>query len=493
VPLSQKQDCLSFIQNNKDLINQAMAPVAKGEDSFKIECILNVNKIVDNMRKKESGVPEMVSVCCANFKDLKVIGELSPKGIDLSLVFSITPTFPFYAQLAKESYTLPSLTFGQNENTPSYSVSRDVSWIFDMLKFGAHKFYNEISWATGWSKQTLDEADNVLDNAKKCIAGGQFLGLFPYGGGFVPFEVRETSCKTVDEYVNCKDSLFVFSEKMKALPGKVKQTEILSILMTDNEKSKVEDKADTKSILGPVNESEKLVKSVCEYKGHSIYVKEWKNEPLSQLIKKEEYLMMRDGLLLSSTSLDFLKSQIDVLVVEKMPIATKIPAATPETLIDGCPPGMIAKGKVQIVSFVQFLNTQIPALKKYFTDAVLAKIDANGEVSFEIMAQGEGSVAIRGSLNNSFLRALPVFMEILINMSADYNRQQNETSKSMIPLKADESKKQNFIPIKKDDVKENSSLIPVKVTYNREVDPHRDEKPTILIPVKILTEYKAVG
>ncbi|MDR1590439.1 MAG: hypothetical protein LBR92_00330 [Puniceicoccales bacterium] len=472
VPMSQERDYLSLIPS--DLIKRATTPVAKEEKLFKIEYALNVDEVGEIAKDKAGEMGDIISACYSKIKDFKGTVEFNPEGIKGSVVISAKSDAPFYAYLAKEKYAkpLPPLVFGQDINVQSYLICQDITWIFDVIN--------------SYVPNNFGNLTNSINNVKKCEAGMDLAVLSQYNNGLVYWEIGETTCKTAEEYVSCENSLLDIANEWTDLPGETKKEGTPSLTMSGNadQKSKTEDKADTKASPN----SKKTVKLVCEHKGCSIYVTECddKNESV-------EYLAVRDGLVFSSGSLDFLKSHIDVLVAGKIPTGNKTPTTTLETLVGECPPDVIFKGKSKIVPLIQFLNTEIAVLKKYFTDALLAKIGNNAEISFEIIAQGEGVVAFQFFVNNSCLQALSIFIEILNNMFVDFSHQPNGTYKGMIPIKTDEAKTQNFIPAKKDAAKENLSLVPIKVTYNWDVGSYRDEEPQILIPLKILTEYKAVG
>jgi hypothetical protein len=479
---SKDEDCLSAIKSNKDLLKQATTSIAKKEDPFKVECIFNIDEVVSKGLKKMNNE----IACLLAFKDLKITMEFVPEGIKLSGALSFDPAFPFYTQLAKANYTKPFLPLGceLKESILSYLVSRDVSWMWDILGFCVRS-------SSRFDKQFLDGLLNIINDFKRSVGSMQFGGLVQYRNDLVNFEVKETPCKTIEEYVNCLNSIFNLNETIspesKAVPS-----------VTDQGSNVVPAPSGSVDQKSKVDGQKKLinVKLLCEYKGNQIYVKKYDEEISKEIFQETgiqvemenwvDYLVMWDNLLLSSSSLDYLKSKIDVLGAEKAP------EMTIETLVDGCPPGMIAKGKLKIVSYIRVLNAKIPSLKKYFTDALLAQIGNNEEIIFEVTAQEAGLVTFQLFVNNDFLKAISVLIKILNNIFVDFGLRQNEVYKGMVPAKTDEAKNQNFIPVKKDDAKGNPSLIPAKVVYDWNDDVCYEER-QILIPVKILTEYKAMG
>jgi hypothetical protein len=486
--LPSKDSTLLAIQESESLIKRATTSTTKPGDPFKAECIVNIDAVV-------GADPNAIA---HNLKELGFTLEFQSDGIACSSVLSVQPTFQFYKQLEKANYdkSLPSSVFKQNEDVRSYLVYRNVSWILDVFNFYAQRFYTENNLDSALGKQFFDVLEGALNGIKKCIEGEHFLGFVWNGSELAYFEVGKVSCKTVEEYINCGNSLSNIDKELDALSGDEKQIEAPSVPVAGNEKSKAEDKADAKSVAGFVDSPLKSAKLFCEYKGCSVYLRESEDEnKVFGKVKKVAYFVVRDGLLLSSNSLDFLKSRIDTLETNKISTdnktsAAKAPAITIETLIEGYPVGTIAKGNLKIVPWLQFCKTLIPDFGKYFMDALLAKIDANGGISFEITAQGGGSAAIQLFVNNGCLKALPILVEIFNDISTDLSCKRKEAHKSMVPAKADEAKTSGFVPAKKDDKPKNSSLIPVKVTYDIETC---KEEQKILIPVKILTEYKAMG
>jgi hypothetical protein len=222
-------DFLLTIQKNESLMKQAMTLTAKPEDPFKVECSVDIDAAIKAFQN------DIAAAVLSNFKTFKVAVELNPDGIGCSITSSLQPTFPFYAQLDKANYTkpFPSLVFGESE-VLSYSVSRNISWIFDMINFYCQKLYTAVGFVSGFGKQILDDVGSVCNDMKKCIAGGQFTGLFRHGSDLVLFDVGETLCKTVEEYVSCKDSLFDFEKKTRALSEDIKQAGVLAMLAIDN-------------------------------------------------------------------------------------------------------------------------------------------------------------------------------------------------------------------------------------------------------------------
>ncbi|MDR0740946.1 MAG: hypothetical protein LBF34_04545 [Puniceicoccales bacterium] len=487
-----KDSTLLALQKSESLIKRATTSTTKPEDPFKVECIVNIDAVV-------GADPNSIAVAIAhNLKELGFTFEFKSDGIACSSVLSVQPTFQFYKQLEKANYdkSLPSSVFKQNEDVRSYLVYRDVSWILDVFNFYVQRFYTENNLDSALEKRFLDALEGALNGIKKCIEGERFLGFVWNGIELAYFEVGKVSCKTVEEYINCGNLLSDIDKELDALFGGEKQIEAPSVPVAGNEKSKAEDKADAKSIVGFVDSPLKSAKLFCEYKGCSVYLRESEDENKTfGKVKKVAYFVVRDGLLLSSNSLDFLKSRIDTLEADKISTdnktsAAKAPAITIETLIEGYPVGTIAKGNLKIVPWLQFCKTLVPDLGKYFADALLAKIDADGGISFEITAQGGGSAAIQLFVNNGCLKALPILVEIFNDISVDLSCKRKKAHKSMVPAKADEAKTSGFVPAKKDDKPKNSSLIPVKVAYDIETC---KEEQKILIPVKILTEYKAMG
>ncbi|MDR0678318.1 MAG: hypothetical protein LBF44_02150 [Holosporaceae bacterium] len=494
------------IPNNEDLIKRATTSTTKQEDPFQFKLSLNANAIAESF---PDDAPFFI-----NFKTLEFTVELND-GIRLLGTCSMKPTCPNYAQLEKANYTKPlfpllaktnynpslfPLAFEQNENVRSYSVCRDVSWILDVVKLYIQDNLNLDKQVFGGPLNTVDDLKgslvDTINDLKKYIAGTQSAELLQYGNDLVLFKVGETSCKVAEEYVSYLNRISDLNKKLTALAEKTKQTETPSVPVAADEKA--EGKTGTKNVAGSVDGSKKPVKLVCEYKGRSIYTIEEYEEELFGCLTAD-YFLMDNGVLFSSSSLDFLKSRIDVLAAGKIPTENKTPTTTIETLREG----VIIKGEVEIASLLRFItNTQASALKKYLPDASLARIDSDAKVSFEITAQGEGVVVFQLFVNNSCLKSLLIFVEIISNVfsheqdslhngmvPAKANEAQDSFHNGMVPARANEAKTQNFIPAKKDDTQKNLSLIP-KVACD--VGTCREDRP-ILIPLKILTEYKIMG
>ncbi|MDR2812429.1 MAG: hypothetical protein LBB05_01385 [Puniceicoccales bacterium] len=461
--ISSNKDCLSAIQKSEDYIKQATISTSKKEDPLKVEYSINVDEVFSGNLKK----------CGVN--GLTIAARCAEDGIEFSGTLSLDSTFKFSEQSEKtrfwELYRALSI-----EDTRSYCVCQNIEEILEFLKGSAQKLYGNNNF-------------NGLDTVKKCLGETQFVGLFSFGNQLVEFGVGENSCKTVSEYVDHLNSLSDLVDKLdspsKAIPSAVDQAGSFAPGGV-GQKPKVEETQKKK----PVSAS-----LICEHKGYPIYCMENKEElwPKAE-IESVDYAAMIENLLLTSNSLDFLKLKIDVLIdvlekasMEKASVENKTSLTTPEDL---CLPGMIAKGEFGIVPLIQCFINRISALKKYFPDSSLTQIRNSAGFNFEVTAQKNGTVKLQLFVSNDCLKALPVLIEVANNMFVDFNSNKNEIFNGMIPAKVDETKDQRFIPAKKDNAQKNQSLIPLKTTWNIE---SCGEARQILLPVKILMEYKVMG
>jgi hypothetical protein len=496
-------DLLSGIWSDNDLKKKITTPTANPGDPFKVEFFVKGGAVAGFIPNPD------ISAFFRQVMELEVAVEFCPGGIAGSVSGSVVEGNPLYRLFRKENYTTPPppVAFGQNEAL-SWLVLRDLDRAFDLFS----PQVSQSGVTCGYDKWVVDGLKNALDYARKSMEGGQISGLTQHGDQLCFFGVGGTSFKTPEECVAAEDSLRDFGKKVEALSEKMDQGGALSVPVAGSEKLK----AEGAGVAGPVNAPRKAVEVACVHRGLPIYVRERKgeNEPFPLL-----YLFVRDGILFSSDSLEFLKFQIDnfspdIPAAEKTSAANKTPRITTATLVGELPDGVALKGKFNVLSWLQFLRSWSHDLKSCITDALLAGVDSAGEVNFEATVQRDGSATLRFFANNGCLEGLLVLMTIFGSL-ADLNRgmipfkagkaspspslvpiKNDSTPKNpslnggMIPAKGSKAPSPGLTPVKNDSIQKKSPLVPVRGACN--IGTCREDR-QILIPMKILTEYKAMG
>jgi hypothetical protein len=461
----------SFTSDGKDFMQLATAPVPETEDSFTIKATPDITGLISKF-----GIANEIALLL-DFKHFEIALRFDPNGLGFNCTFVPNSTLSYGASLERSNYLkpLPCVPLGAGVKASSYIINRDISWQIDL-------FMLSIKSIPFIDKQIVDQLSAVIDGYKECVTGVQFWGLIPFNGKSVILDISEASGKTIEEIVGRLYRLCDFFEAAYAKTGKTSIVKALASIPPSDTGNPVEQKE-------MVN-----ITRICEHRGYALY-SGLLNEEMIRLLStvgvstlfempvkvtnQEMYFVKIGDLSFLSDSLDYLKCIIDTKVVGE------IPDVSLETLVDGFPPGVIAKEKLQLDAAKQFFGLNLPFLEKF----------SNGEFTFEAIALGDGGVEFQFFINNDGLKAFFAYLEYALSTEANVPAKADEKDYGFIPMKkddADDAKADSLpIPKKEDgigDTKMGSLPIPTKVAY----DICHEERP-ILIPLKILREYKTIG
>jgi hypothetical protein len=468
---TEKKENFDLVTGDKDLLKSLLEFTKQPIDSGQIEFTIKNSGILELAKgKHDSFFQSLIGKDLKDsVKEIKIGIQIRSTGMDIYAAAIFDKIFSFCSKLKGENYKKPSIgEYIEAKDAAMVMFLQNLSWMLDALDPFAVKIIEQCNRSESvFFKKIWDILRKIPspNEALLCLAHsfqGEHIVSFGHKiSGQLTFE------QYIESYVLGMDNFQKFLN------------EILSIanpLALDANKDKEIFKFNCQ------------YHPLCEYKEYKIY--EFSDRPeidphfMETLVpKKSEAFFIRpketwyaafvNGQVLGSDSVDNLKAMIDNAV------AKKLPTVDVESFVGGIGEGTVAKFEAELVKIIDFVLSKItePEFKE-MKDAItstLAKKSGNIGASLEAK---DDRLQFNLSLDYSFIGLLLEIQEALEKLFSQmkyFQQQLPEAAKKAEPAKA---------------VDEKEPVLTKTAYISKFENIVWDDERQILIPVKIVAEYK---
>ncbi|MDR3317747.1 MAG: hypothetical protein LBS71_03005 [Puniceicoccales bacterium] len=445
----------------------------------------------------------------ANYiKEINLGLQLDSNGLKLNFDSIFDSTFSHYAQLKSENYKeFKALNIGEYieaKDVNKVTVAQNIGWAIEFLMESLRSFVQQDTSQINKSKPDLIE--KMLIALKGIIPEVRISTIGTFQNQKVTICNDATKYTEIEKYFDAYKSLMAavndsYNELyFKAINDKnIAPFTFESKFLCDYNGAKIYSYTISVNEINPTpvassvgGDASKVASSTTTDKGGNTIPTTTslvENTPKATVVetvtgtqvKQTDYVILYNGQILQSNSLDYLKMVFDNVV------AKKLPTVTAESYLGGFPKGTAYKTKFDLSKMISYILPQVLQMPQ-----IVQRAEVENSINGFLSQLGDGGVINIGwTAQNDRLQ---------YSISLDYASFPTIISASsftfsiLFDILVDAAAKASGPQKKPAEEQKSPTLTPVKTSYIFNSNPILCEADRqILIPVKILTEYKAIG